>query len=29
MEEKCLLVVELKEDTNWLYPLNQDTKNND
>jgi hypothetical protein len=29
MEEKYLRVVERKEDINWLFLLNQDTKNND
>lgn len=29
MEERSLRVVELKEDINWLYLVNQDTKNND
>ena len=28
MEEKSLLVVEPKEDTNWLFLANQDIKNN-
>jgi hypothetical protein len=28
MEEKFLRVEELKEDINWLFLVNQDTKNN-